>query len=69
MPLKGSAVTQKLIIIKKILILKSDAPDSIVILSIDPLLSQNALDFFRFYSQTAGAGEALILCFNLLDII
>jgi hypothetical protein len=39
MPLEESAVAQKLIIVGKILILKSDAPDSIVMLSIDPLLS------------------------------
>lgn len=68
MPLEGSAVAQKLAVVGKILIPKSDAPDSMVMLSIDPLLSQNAPDFFRFYSQTAGAGEAPILCFGLPDV-
>ncbi|CZR52083.1 uncharacterized protein PAC_01960 [Phialocephala subalpina] len=67
MPLEGSAVAQKLAVVGKILIPKS-APDSIVMLSIDPLLSQNAPDFFRFYSQTAGAGEAPVLCFGLPDV-
>jgi hypothetical protein len=37
--LEGSAVAQKLTVIRKIFILKSDALDSIVILSINPLLS------------------------------
>lgn len=68
MPLEGSAVAQKLAVVGKILIPKSDAPDSMVTLSIDLLLSQNAPDFFRFYSQTAGAGEAPVLCFGLPDV-
>ena len=68
MPLEGSAVAQKLAVVGKILIPKSDAPDSMVMLSIDPLLSQNAPDFFRFYSQTAGTGEAPVLCFGLPDV-
>jgi hypothetical protein len=66
--LEGSAVAQKLAVVGKILIPKSDAPDSMVMLSIDPLLSQNAPDFFRFYSQTAGASEAPVLCFGLPDV-
>jgi hypothetical protein len=37
-------------------------------LSIDPLLSQNASDFFRFHPQTAAAGEAPVLCFDLPDV-
>jgi hypothetical protein len=39
MPLEGSAVAQKLTVVGKILIPKSDALDFIVILSINPLLS------------------------------
>jgi hypothetical protein len=66
--LEGRVVAQKLARIGKILILKSDAPSSIVMLSIDPLLSQNAPDFFYFYSQTAGASEVLVLSFSLLDV-
>jgi hypothetical protein len=68
MPLEGSAVAQKLAVVGKILIPKSDAPDSMVMLSIDLLLYQNAPDFFRFYSEIAGAGEAPVLCFGLPDV-
>ncbi|KAH6667802.1 hypothetical protein B0J14DRAFT_601479 [Halenospora varia] len=67
-PLEGRVVAQKLAMAGKILIPKSDAPDLMVMLSIDPLLFQNAPDFFRFYSQTAGAGEVSMLCFGLLDV-
>jgi hypothetical protein len=68
MPLEGRVVAQKLAVVGKILIPKSDTPDSMVMLSIDPLLSQNAPDFFGFYSQTAGAGEVSVLCFSLPDV-
>lgn len=67
-PLEGGTVTQKLAIVGKILIPKSDAPDSMVMLSIDLLLYQNAPDFFHFYSETTGASEALVLYFGLLDV-
>jgi len=68
MPLEGGAVAQKLAVVGKILIPKSDAPDSMVMLSIDLLLYQNAPDFFHFYSETTGAGEAPVLCFGLPDV-
>ncbi|KAH8674836.1 hypothetical protein BGZ60DRAFT_279620 [Tricladium varicosporioides] len=67
-PLEGRVVAQKLAMTGKILISKSDAPDSMVMLSIDPLLSQNAPDFFRFYSHTVGTCEVSVLCFGLLDV-
>lgn len=68
MPLEGRVAAQKLAVVGKILIPKSDAPDSLVMLSIDPLLSQSAPDFFRFYSQTTGAGEVSVLCFGLPEV-
>lgn len=69
LPLDGKVVAQSLAMVGKILITKRGTPNSTVTLSINPLLSQNAPEFFRFYSQTVGAGEVSVLCFGLLDVL
>ena len=64
----GRVVAQRLAMAGKILITKSEAPNSLVMLSIDSLLSQSAPDFFRFYSHIAGTGEVSSLCFGMPDV-
>lgn len=67
MPLERE-IHQKLIRIGKVLVQKKDTPDSFAMLSINALLSETLLGFFRLYLQTTGDSEVSVLSFGVPDI-